>query len=47
MKTAMFIFLLALAAGAPAFGQDDYPSKPIRLITPAAQIGRASCRERV
>src|SRR5438309_3033416 len=29
--------LLGLAAGAQALAQQDYPSRPIRLITPAAQ----------
>ena len=28
-----------LLAGSPALAQDDYPTKPIRLITPAAQGG--------
>jgi tripartite-type tricarboxylate transporter receptor subunit TctC len=30
---------MILLAGAPARAQDDFPSKPIRLITPAAQGG--------
>ncbi len=30
---------LAFAAPLPAFAQDDFPNKPIRLITPAAQGG--------
>src|SRR5438034_3957303 len=35
-RTWAFLFVLALATGAQA---QDYPSKPIRLITPAAQGG--------
>jgi tripartite-type tricarboxylate transporter receptor subunit TctC len=37
MKKLIIAILLALAP--PAFGQQDYPNKPIRLITPAAQGG--------
>jgi tripartite-type tricarboxylate transporter receptor subunit TctC len=39
--------VLALAVGGPALGQDDYPSKPIRLITPAAQGGTTDILARV
>jgi tripartite-type tricarboxylate transporter receptor subunit TctC len=38
---------LALAASAPAAAQEDYPSKPIRLITPAAQGGTTDILARV
>jgi len=37
MKLTVPVLLLAFAA--PAFAQQDYPNKPIRLITPAAQGG--------
>ncbi len=41
----MLSFCLALAL--PAQAQDDYPSKPIRLITPAAQGGTTDILARV
>src|SRR3989441_611906 len=31
----LFFILLGLAAGAQALAQQDYPSRPIRLLTPA------------
>jgi len=34
-----FVAALGLAVGAPALAQQDYPSRPIRLITPAAPGG--------
>ena len=39
MKTRPWLTALALALAVPAFAQQDYPNKPIRLITPAAQGG--------
>lgn len=39
MKTAALLLSLGLALGGSALAQDDYPNKPVRLITPAAQGG--------
>jgi len=39
--------LLALALGAPALAQQDYPSRPIRFITAAAQGGTSDILARV
>jgi tripartite-type tricarboxylate transporter receptor subunit TctC len=47
MKAAILLLSLALAAGTPALAQEDYPSKPIRLITPAAQGGTTDLLARV
>src|SRR4030095_12887459 len=39
MKTRLWLTALAIALAVPAFAQQDYPNKPIRLITPAAPGG--------
>jgi tripartite-type tricarboxylate transporter receptor subunit TctC len=40
-------FLLLLGVSSAAFAQQDYPNKPIRLITPAAQGGTTDLLARV
>ncbi len=47
LKALALPFALVLAAALPAQAQDDYPSKPIRLITPAAQGGTTDILARV
>ena len=46
-RSILLLLALALAASPPALGQEDYPNKPIRLITPAAQGGTTDILARV
>jgi tripartite-type tricarboxylate transporter receptor subunit TctC len=45
LKKAILFCLLVLTA--PAIAQQDYPNKPIRLITPAAQGGTTDLLARI
>ena len=47
LTSRTFILVFAFSAALPVLGQDDYPSKPIRLITPAAQGGTTDILARV
>ena len=46
-SAVVLAFALSMAASAPANAQEEYPSKPIRLITPAAQGGTTDILARV
>jgi len=46
-RTIFLSLVLAAAAAQPAQAQDDYPNKPIRIITPAAQGGTTDILSRV
>ena len=41
------LILIAMLAAGPAVAQQDYPNKPIRLITPAAQGGTTDILARI
>src|SRR5436190_23807969 len=43
----LFLMLLGFRVGEQALAQQDYPSRPIRLITPAAQGGTTDLLARV
>jgi tripartite-type tricarboxylate transporter receptor subunit TctC len=47
MKTGSVLMSLLFALAGPALAQDDYPNKPIRFITPAAQGGTTDILARV
>jgi len=47
LYTAALLLLPAIGGLLPVFAQEDYPSKPIRLITPAAQGGTTDLLARV
>jgi len=47
MRAKAFIVLLGFAVSAAATAQEDYPNKPIRLITPAAQGGTTDILARI
>ncbi|HEV3010272.1 MAG TPA: tripartite tricarboxylate transporter substrate binding protein, partial [Burkholderiales bacterium] len=47
MRARTFIALLGFAFGSAALAQQDYPNRPIRLITPAAQGGTTDILARI
>ena len=47
MRAKAFVALLSFLFGTTAIAQQDYPNKPIRLITPAAQGGTTDILARI
>lgn len=47
MKTRVWLISLTVALSVPALAQQDYPNKPVRLITPAAQGGTTDLLARI
>ena len=47
MRAKAFVALLSIFLGTTAVAQQDYPNKPIRLITPAAQGGTTDILARI
>jgi tripartite-type tricarboxylate transporter receptor subunit TctC len=47
MRAKAWVALLSILFGTAAFGQQDFPNRPIRLITPAAQGGTTDILARI